>query len=66
MGLGASLGAWIGAVLASQLVRWMGPYPLLLIAAGVLALCVVLSSYIHRRAARDHTREEAAAADKPL
>jgi ATP:ADP antiporter, AAA family len=66
IGLGGSLGALIGALVAGRLIRNLGPYPPLLIAAGLLFGCVVICRYIHRRQAREHTREEAAAAEKPL
>jgi AAA family ATP:ADP antiporter len=66
IGLGASLGAWIGALVAGRLMREVGPYPLLLIGAAMLVVCVVISRYLHRRSVREETVEQAAAAEKPL
>ncbi len=66
IGLGASLGAWVGAVLSGRLIARLGPYPLMMIAAGLLVVCVLVSRSIHQRAARSHTPEESAAAEKPL
>ena len=66
IGLGASLGAWIGALLAGMLIHRLGPYPLLLIAAVMLVGCVAISRFVHRRSIREQSEEESAVAQKPL
>ncbi|MBI4890687.1 MAG: MFS transporter [Acidobacteria bacterium] len=66
IGLGASLGAWLGAVLSGRLIAKLGPYPLMLISAGLLVVCVFVTRYIHHAAARNHTQAESEAAEKPL
>jgi len=65
IGLGASLGAWLGSVRAGQMVR-LGAQHLLLGGAGVLLLCVLIAELLNRRADRTQTKAEAAAAAKPL
>jgi len=65
IGLGASLGAWLGSVRAGHMVR-LGAQHLLLGGAGVLLLCVLIAELLNRRADRTQTKAEAAAAAKPL
>jgi AAA family ATP:ADP antiporter len=65
VGLGGSLGAWIGALLASRLILHLGPFPLLLIAAAMLVSCVVIARYLHRRSVREQS-QDGATAEKPL
>jgi ATP:ADP antiporter, AAA family len=50
IGVGSSLGAWLGAETAGDLVKWfsLSPYQLQLIAAVVLAVCVVLTVSVNR------------------
>lgn len=68
IGLGASLGAYIGAEIASGIFDVFGqPYPLMLIAAASLFICLGLTVWVHRReeasAAGDHRATEA---EQPL
>jgi ATP:ADP antiporter, AAA family len=51
VGLGSNIGAWLGALWASRLIQYLGPYRLMLVAAGVLALCVLVAEVINRREA---------------
>ena len=66
IGLGASLGAWVGSVRAGYLVGVMGPQRLLLGAGGILVGCVVLVEIVNRRVKNHETPAQSAAADKPL
>jgi AAA family ATP:ADP antiporter len=66
VGLGSSLGAWLGSVYAGDVVRSTGPFPLMLIAAGVLVLCIVVASFVERRHARGDAPEQAADRARPL
>jgi AAA family ATP:ADP antiporter len=52
VGFGASLGAIAGSFVTGQLVKQLGPYPFMLGAAGILAICMVLTTVIHRREVR--------------
>jgi ATP:ADP antiporter, AAA family len=45
---GASAGAVTGSVLASQMIRYVGVYQMLLVAAGLLLATLVLTHYINR------------------
>lgn len=49
VGLGASVGATAGSQLASVLSRALGTFPMLLVAAGLLAVCALLSQVVHQR-----------------
>lgn len=57
LGLGSSLGAWVGAVAAKRLIHSAGPYALMTAGAILLILCVVLTVWIHYR----HAGQEAPA-----
>ncbi len=48
IGVGASLGAWVGSVRAGQLMEAFGPTRLIVGAAVGLVVCVLLSRVIHR------------------
>ncbi|HEX5110129.1 MAG TPA: Npt1/Npt2 family nucleotide transporter [Vicinamibacterales bacterium] len=66
VGMGASLGAVLGAGLATKYFAGAGPYLLMLIAAGGLMLPIVLTLWVNRRE-RDSGRDKAAAAaEQPL
>jgi ATP:ADP antiporter, AAA family len=64
--LGSSLGAVVGAEAASVFMKPMGPYGLMLAAAGVLTLCVLLTRSVHNRAARHPAHTAAKNAEAPL
>jgi AAA family ATP:ADP antiporter len=51
--VGASLGSLVGAKAAAMMMHATGPYRLMLVAAGVLVVCVLISRRIHFRAAGD-------------
>jgi AAA family ATP:ADP antiporter len=48
IGIGGSLGAIFGAQIAGMLFETMGPYPLLLVTASLLGICMGLTNWIHR------------------
>jgi AAA family ATP:ADP antiporter len=49
VGIGSSLGAIFGAWVAGMLFKPLGVYPMMLIAAALLSLCMVLTNWIHHR-----------------
>lgn len=49
VGMGASLGAYAGAKLAGPLFKMMGAYQIMLVAAGLLTVCVLATLLIDRR-----------------
>lgn len=53
--VGASLGAIAGSWAAEKLIEVMGIYPLMGVAAAILAVCIVLTNVVHARE-RDHAR----------
>ena len=65
VGLGSSVGAWVGSVYAGGFIRAMGPYALALVAGGILTLCVAVTQAIHTKQGARAPRA-AAAAEKPL
>jgi AAA family ATP:ADP antiporter len=52
VGVGASLGAWVGAELAELLFSRLGPYQLMLLSAMVLLACILVSHIANRREAK--------------
>jgi AAA family ATP:ADP antiporter len=64
IGVGASLGAWVGSVRAGQLMA-MGPRRLMVGAAVTLLVCAFLSRVVNRVTTRDATAKTTAD-DKPL
>ena len=65
IGVGASLGAWIGSVRAGQLMA-LGPRRLMVGAAATLLVCAFLSRLVNRVTVRDATAKATPADDKPL
>jgi AAA family ATP:ADP antiporter len=65
VGIGSSLGAWIGALLASALFARLGAYQLLLLSGVGLVGSVFLTRVIDRRERRS-PEGDAAAAEEPL
>jgi AAA family ATP:ADP antiporter len=66
VGVGSSLGAWVGSLYAGDVIRATGPYPLMLIAAGVLVLSVVLVFLADRSYTRKHAPGRGTEALPPL
>ena len=66
IGVGSSLGAWVGAVRAGSVVTSGGPTRLLLAAAAVLVVVAFLAQLAARVAARHETSEQTAVAEQPL
>lgn len=64
--IGGSFGSLMGAQAAAMIVRSTGPYPLMLIAAGILVVCIAISRAIHNRSASDPVRFSSAHAEAPL
>jgi AAA family ATP:ADP antiporter len=48
VGIGSSLGAWLGSVNARQLFPLFGTYGLMLVAGGLLLVCLVVSRFVNR------------------
>ena len=57
VGFGASLGAIAGSFVTGQLVKAYGPYPFMLGAATLLAVCMVLTNIVSTREKRARSRE---------
>ncbi len=66
IGVGSSLGAWVGSMRAGQLVGTWGPMRLLLSAAAILVICTLLARVVSRVTTRAARSEATAAAEKPL
>jgi len=58
VGIGSSVGAICGAALARRLFALTGVFSMMLITAGLLALCMVLTNWIHRRESRQSVTRE--------
>ncbi|WP_396626133.1 NTP/NDP exchange transporter [Luteitalea sp.] len=66
LGLGSSLGAFLGSLQAAPLARAFGPLPLMGIAAGLVCVCIVLAYGANRANRATHTAAQAKAAEVPL
>jgi ATP:ADP antiporter, AAA family len=64
--VGASLGSLVGAKAAAMMMSRTGPYKLMLIAAGLLVVCILISRIIHYRAAGDRVHFSSGPAEVPL
>jgi ATP:ADP antiporter, AAA family len=49
VGVGGSFGAIFGSAVAGWLFKPLGPYSMMLVAAGLLGICLLLTTWIHRR-----------------
>jgi AAA family ATP:ADP antiporter len=63
VGFGGSVGAVLGSVIIRLLASRLGPLPMMLVAAAMLAVCMLLTNLIHRRDQRKRTA--VAAANRP-
>ncbi|HEX2462681.1 MAG TPA: hypothetical protein VHJ58_21255 [Vicinamibacterales bacterium] len=66
IGVGSSLGAWLGSLRAGALIGSSGPTRLLIGGGAVLVVCAVLSGVVNRLTTRGAPKEKAAVAEKPL
>lgn len=66
VGLGSSLGAWLGAVAATKMMRGVGPYGLMIAGAVLLVCCAALTWFIDRRHVSKADRQTQQEAEKPL
>jgi AAA family ATP:ADP antiporter len=66
VGVGSSLGAWLGSLYAGSLVQVTGPYPVMLVAGGVLIACAALASIVSRYQMRVQPAARVAEANEPL
>jgi len=66
IGVGSSLGAWVGAVRAGDVIADWGPNRLLAGAAVILVICASLAPLVNRLTARAVPAAHAADGDKPV
>jgi AAA family ATP:ADP antiporter len=66
IGVGSSLGAWIGSVRAGTLIQAMGPIRLLIGGAAILLVCAGLARIVDVWATGNQSPAQAAAADAPV
>jgi ATP:ADP antiporter, AAA family len=66
IGVGSSLGAWVGSLRAGYLVENVGTARLLVGGAVLLAVCAGLARLVHAKRPRDSDARAAAAHEKPL
>jgi AAA family ATP:ADP antiporter len=65
VGIGSSVGAVAGAWIADALL-FLGPFGLMLVASGLLLVCLALTQLTHRREAERATRTHQGEPDAPL
>ena len=66
IGVGSSLGAWVGAVRAGDVISRWGPTRLLAGAAVILVICTLLAELANRLTVRGESSTEAVNDDKPV
>ncbi len=66
LGLGSSLGAWLGAVAAARAIRFTGPYGLMTGGAILLIVCAALTVWINRRHVAAEDKKEREISEQPL
>ena len=66
VGVGGSLGALAGAWIAARLISFLGPYALQIAAAIGITVCIGLTAWSDRWAARQPDKEEAQKSQEPL
>ena len=70
VGIGASLGAILGALLAGWMFKPVGPYSMMLISAGLLVASMILTNWVHHRekgrVSQDPADSTPSQAEKPL
>jgi ATP:ADP antiporter, AAA family len=66
IGVGSSLGAWVGSVRAGSMVAATGPTRLLIGAGVVLVVCAILAEVVDRVTTRSATPAQAAVGEQPL
>ena len=67
VGFGGSCGAIAGALVTSRLIVSLGEFPMMLVSAGILALCLALTNIVHvRERDRASGRTGRREADEPL
>ena len=49
VGVGASLGAWVGSTVVGRLSKQMDPFELMLLAAALLGVCLTMTYWVHTR-----------------
>ena len=64
IGVGSSLGAWVGSVRAGFLLESVGPQRLLLVGAVILTFCALLSRVVDRVTTRGETDQSKKAGEK--
>jgi ATP:ADP antiporter, AAA family len=66
IGVGSSLGAWLGSLRAGELIGSTGPTRLLIGGGVVLVICAILAQVVDRVTTRAEPKARAAVAEKPL
>jgi ATP:ADP antiporter, AAA family len=65
VGIGSSVGAIFGAELAGWLFKPIGAYGMMLVAAGLLVICIMLTNWVHFREGH-RSRTQAQVAERPI
>jgi AAA family ATP:ADP antiporter len=66
IGVGSSLGAWLGSLRAGTLITSFGPTRLLIGGGAILVVCALIAKAIDRRAMRATPKDRTAVAEQPL
>jgi len=66
VGAGVSIGAWLGARAAAHLMKPLGPYSMMLVAAAMLGVTILITHAANRRAVARASKEKADEAKKSI
>lgn len=66
VGLGSNVGAWLGSVYAKSVFRSLGPFRLMLVAAGILVVAILVARAANALQRRRAPAAKAAEAEQPL
>jgi len=66
VGLGSNVGAWLGSVYAKSVFRSLGPFRLMLVAAGILVLAILVARAANALQRSRAPAAKAAEAEEPL
>lgn len=66
IGLGSSIGAWLGAVEAGRIIGKFGPFSLMAAGGGLLLMCLMLVTVVHQWEVQHPDPARAKRAEEPL
>ncbi len=60
IGIGSSLGAWLGAEFAKRIFQPLGPYNMMILVAGMLLVCLLVTWFVNRSSTKNEAQRKLA------